>query len=92
MKNQNKQQKAISEKELLRIGRSHFAEDFPKLERLGCHPENELKLLAEKPLRAKDSVLNHISFCSPCYRAFNQFLREQSANRKMTKTGGRRQC
>jgi hypothetical protein len=82
MKNQNKQQMAISEKEFLRIGRSHFAEGFPNPDRLGCPPENELKLQAEKPLMAKEPVLNHISFCSPCYRAFSRFLREQSAKPK----------
>jgi hypothetical protein len=85
MKNQDKQQKAFSEKELLRIGRKHFAWDFPNPERLGCPPENELRLLAEKPRRAKESVLNHISFCSPCYRAYSRFSRFHK-----TKKGGQR--
>jgi len=83
MKKQVKRQrKPISTKGFLTIGRKHFAEDFPNPKRLGCPPGNELKLQAEKPLMAKEQVLNHISFCSPCYRAFSRFLREQRAKPK----------
>jgi hypothetical protein len=81
MKKQNKQQKSISEKELLKIGRKHFAWDFPNPDRLGCPPENEMKRLAENALKAKESVLNHISFCSPCYRAYSRFLHARKRRR-----------
>ena len=81
-KQEKRQRKPISTKEFLTIGRKHFAEDFPNPKRLGCPPGNELKLQAEKPLMAKEPVLNHISFCSPCYRAFSRFLREQTAKPK----------
>jgi hypothetical protein len=33
------------------------------------------ELLADKPLEGKDWVLDHIGFCSPCYRDFAHFLR-----------------
>jgi len=71
----------LSEKKFLKLGRKHFAEDFPNPKRQGCPPKNQLKLLAEKPRKAKESVLNHISFCSPCYRTYSHFLQIQKARR-----------
>jgi len=71
--------KPLSEKKLLELGRKHFAEDFPNPKREGCPPKDQLKLLAEKPRKAKESVLNHISFCSPCYRTYSRFLQTQKA-------------
>jgi hypothetical protein len=74
----NKPTKASpSEKKLLELGRRHFAQDFPNPKRQGCPPAEQLKLLAEKPRKAKESVLNHISFCSPCYRDYSRFLQKQ---------------
>jgi hypothetical protein len=60
---------------ILETARKHFAEDFPNPERRGCPPMNEIKLLADKPFEGKDWVLDHIGFCSPCYRDFAHFLR-----------------
>jgi len=71
--------KSISEKRILELGRKHFAEDFPNPSRQGCPPKDKLKLLAEKPRKATELVLNHISFCSPCYRTYSQFLQIQKA-------------
>jgi hypothetical protein len=71
--------KPLSEKKLLELGRKHFAEDFPNPRRQGCPPKDQLKLLAEKPRKAKESVLNHVSFCSPCYRAYSRFLQIHKA-------------
>ena len=67
------------EKKILELGRKHFAEDFLNPSRQGCPLKNQLKLLAEKPRKAKVSVLNHISFCSPCYRTYSHFLQIQKA-------------
>ena len=67
------------EKRILELGRKHFAEDFPNPKRRGCPPKNQLKLLAEQPLKTKESVLNHISFCSPCYRDYSHFLQLHKA-------------
>jgi len=71
--------KSFSAKKLLELGRKHFAEDFPNPRRQGCPPKEQLKLLAENPRKAKESVLNHISFCSPCYRIYSHFLQLQKA-------------
>jgi hypothetical protein len=70
---------SLFEKKILELGRKHFAEDFPNSSRQGCPPNEQLKLLAERPLKAKESVLNHISFCSPCYRIYSHFLQIQKA-------------
>jgi len=69
--------KLLSEEKLLELGRKHFAEDFPNPKRQGCPAKDQLKLLAEKPREAKESVLNHISFCSPCYRTYSGFMQIQ---------------
>src|SRR2546428_1132266 len=69
----------LSEKKFLELGRKHFAEDFPNPRHQGCPPKDQLKLLAEKPRKAKESVLNHVSSCSPCYRAYSRFLQIQKA-------------
>jgi hypothetical protein len=85
-KPRKRKKKALSEETLLKLGRQHFAEDFPNPKRRGCPSKDQLKLLAEKPRKAKESVLNHISLCSPCYRAYSGFLharkRKHSARAK----------
>ena len=45
----------------------------------GCPPTNQLKLLAENPRKAKESVLNHISSCSPSYRNYSRSLQARKA-------------
>ncbi len=77
--------KPLSEKRILELGRKHFANDFPNPSRQGCPPKNQLKLLAEKPRKAKESVLNHISTCSPCYRTYSRQLRACKAKRSQAK-------
>jgi hypothetical protein len=70
---------AFREEELLELGRKHFAEDFPNPKHQGCPPKDQLKLLAERSRESRESVLNHISFCSPCYRTYSRFLQKQKA-------------
>jgi len=77
-----KRKKALPEEKILELGRRHFARDFPNTKRQGCPPTKQLKLLANNPREAKESVLNHISSCSPCYRAYSQLLRMRKAKRR----------
>jgi hypothetical protein len=77
-----KTKKLLSEADLLELGRKHFATDFPNPKRQGCPPKNALQLLADNPRKADDSVLNHISFCSPCYRNFSRFLNARKSKRR----------
>jgi len=69
-----RKKKPLSDEELRELSRKHFARDFPNPKRLGCPPKGELKRLAENPRNAKESVLGHISSCSPCYRGYSRFL------------------
>jgi hypothetical protein len=71
--------KPLSEEKLLALGRKHFSEDFPNSERRGCPPTRQLKLLADNPRKAKESALNHIASCSPCYRLYSRFLQARKA-------------
>jgi hypothetical protein len=73
--------KPLSQKRLLELGRKHFSEDFPNPKRQGCPPRDQLKLLADNPRKANESVLNHISYCSPCYRAYSRFLQKRKTKR-----------
>jgi hypothetical protein len=74
--------KPLPEEILLGLGRKHFAEDFPNPKRQGCPPKNALQLLAEDPRKAENWVLNHISFCSPCYRDYSHFLTARKSKRR----------
>ena len=69
--------KPPADQEFLRLGKEHFAEDFPNPTRQGCPPDSTLKLLADKPTEVEESVLTHISSCSPCYRTYSHFLQQQ---------------
>jgi hypothetical protein len=71
--------KPLSEEKLLELGRKHFSQDFPNPHRHGCPPTKQLKSLAENPRKAKESALNHISSCSPCYRDYSRFLQTRKA-------------
>jgi hypothetical protein len=73
-KPRKRRERPLSEKKLLQAGRAHFSKDFPNPGRIGCPPAEKLKQLAEHPGHADESVLSHISFCSPCYRAYGRFL------------------
>jgi hypothetical protein len=69
----------VSEEKLLALGHKHFSQDFPNPERRGCPPKDQLRLLADNPRKAKESALNHISSCSPCYRIFSRFLQARKS-------------
>jgi hypothetical protein len=69
--------KPPTDQEFLSLGKEHFAEDFPNPTRQGCPPDSTLKLLADKPTEVEESVLTHLSSCSPCYRTYSHFLQQQ---------------
>jgi hypothetical protein len=71
---QKSRRKDLSDEKIREIARKHFAEDFPNPKRQGCPPKSAIRLLADDPQNADDYALNHISFCSPCYRDFSRFL------------------
>ena len=60
----------------LRLARKHLYEHFPNPEGLGCPPEQRLKLLGDQHRQVEEWVIDHLSFCSPCYRADGRILQE----------------
>jgi hypothetical protein len=81
--------KPLSEEKLLALGRKHFAEDFPNPERRGCPPRSQLRLLVDNPSKAKESALNHISSCSPCYRDYSHFLKARKTKLRSKSARGK---
>ncbi len=79
-KSKGHKRKPSVKKTFLELGRRHFAEDFPNPARQGCPQDDVLKLLAEKPTQVEDPVFDHITSCSPCYRAYSGFLQQMKAS------------
>ena len=82
-----RKKKPLSDEKLRELGRKHFARDFPNPKRLGCPPKGELERLAENPCDANESVLSHISYCSPCYRDYSRSL--QARKKKLRSKSGK---
>lgn len=78
-KAKKRRQSPGNDKRFLELARRHFAEDFPNPSRQGCPPNNALKELAFHPGHVDGTVLDHISFCSPCYGTFSRYLRRLKA-------------
>jgi hypothetical protein len=78
-KSKGHKRKPSVDKAFLELGRRHFAEDFPNPTRQGCPQDDVLRLLAEQPTKVEDSVLDHITLCSPCYTTYSGFLQQMKA-------------
>ena len=70
----------------LRLARKHLSEHFPNPERLGCPPEEKLRVLGADPRHVEEWVVDHLSFCSPCYRAYSRILQQLRSRRSPGKT------
>jgi len=68
-----------NEAELLAFARSYLSEAFPNPERTGCPPDDTLRLLAIRPLHSDESVGEHLTCCSPCFKAYMAHLAEARA-------------
>ena len=79
-KSKDHKRKPSVDKAFLKLGRKHLAEDFPNPTRQGCPQDDVLRLLAEQPTKVDDSVLDHITLCSPCYMTYSAFLQQIKAN------------
>src|ERR1700730_1648905 len=73
---QNSNQLLHFEQIFLRLARKHLSEHFPNPERLGCPPEEKLRLLGDQPRQVEEWVVDHLSLCSPCYRDYSRILQE----------------
>lgn len=68
-----------NEAELLAFARSYLSEAFPNPERTGCPPDDTLRSLAIRPLHSDESVGEHLTCCSPCFKAYMAHLAEAKA-------------
>ncbi len=78
-KSKGHKRKPSVDKAFLELGRRHFANDFPNPTRQGCPQSDVLRLLTENPTQVEDSVLDHVTSCSPCYRTYSGFLQQMKA-------------
>ncbi len=62
-----------------------FLEANPNPERVGCPPEDIMKLIAEGKLRADHPARAHLATCSECFAEFQSFRLE--ASDAITKSG-----
>jgi hypothetical protein len=67
------------ERELLAFARFYLSEAFPNPERTSCPPDDALRLLAIRPLQSDESVGEHLTCCSPCFKAYMAHLAEARA-------------
>lgn len=69
------------EKNLLRIAAQIARSEFDSPERIGCPPEEDLKLLARRSSSLSDStdLIDHIATCSPC---FIEYSRQRTAYKR----------
>ena len=83
---QNSNQLLHFEQAFLRLARKHLSEHFPNSERLGCPPVEKLRLLGAHPRQVEEWVIDHLSFCSPCYRDYSRILQQLRSKRSPGKT------
>ena len=70
----DKKRKEISEEEFFGFARSYLSEAFPNPQRIGCPPDHELTLLAERPKEADPAASQHLTCCSPCFNRYMELL------------------
>jgi len=66
------------EQDLLDFARSYLSEAFPNPERQGCPPDDALRSLARRPTQSHESISDHLTCCSPCFKAYMAHLAEAS--------------
>lgn len=67
------------ERDLLDLARAYLSEAFPNPERVGCPPDEVLRRLAVQPLGSDLAIGEHVTLCSPCFKAYMAHLGHASA-------------
>jgi hypothetical protein len=62
------------EQDFLKFVRAYLAEGFPNPLRSGCPPDDDLYSLAKHPTESDVSVINHVTYCSPCFKSYMAWL------------------
>lgn len=64
------------EARLLKFARRYLSEAYPNPERIGCPSDHQLRFMAVQPQQADPVVSEHLTFCSPCFNRYMDFLAE----------------
>ncbi len=66
------------ERELLKLGRGLFAEQFPNPDRAGCPPQDVLRAMAFRRQHAGPGEYpsDHPTVCSPCFRDYSGYRKQ----------------
>ena len=65
--------------DLLVFAGSYLSDAFPNPERTGCPPDDALRWMAIRPLESDESVSEHLTCCSPCFKAYMGHLAQSRA-------------
>jgi len=72
------------DEELLAFARSYLSDAFPNPQRTGCPTDDALRLMAFRPLEADASIGEHLTSCSPCFRAYMVHLEQARVRARRT--------
>ena len=66
------------ERELFKLGRGLFAEQFPNPDRAGCPPQDVLRAMAFRRQHARPGEYpsDHLTVCSPCFRDYSGYRKQ----------------
>lgn len=67
------------DQDLFEFGRAYLSKAFPNPERKGCPPDETLRLLACQPTHGDPSITDHVTCCSPCFKAYMAHLQPARA-------------
>jgi hypothetical protein len=62
------------DQDLFDFARAYLSEAFPNPERKGCPPDEKLRDLAVRPTESNVRITDHLTCCSPCFKAYMAHL------------------
>src|SRR5262249_9664256 len=65
--------------ELLVVAGSYLSDAFPNPQRIDCPPDDVLRSMAIRPLASDAYVSDHLTCCSPCFKAYTGHLAQARA-------------
>lgn len=71
--------------DLFDFARAYLSEAFPNPERAGCPPDHVLLSFARNPRHKDGSIADHVTCCSPCFKAYTAHLEQARAEAKQSR-------
>lgn len=79
--------RAHQPEDLVRLARTHFAEDFPNTESEDCPTRSTLSAIIESQALPSDELRTHLTMCSECFRYYLE-VRGRQQTVKRTRVSG----